>query len=46
MSVYTHSISNRLYKDGGTLNMKYSISLNSNLLNVIDITVEVEKINN
>ncbi len=44
MSVYTHSINNKLDKDGGMLNVKYSISLNANLLSVIDITIEVEKI--
>lgn len=44
MSVYTHSINNKLDKDGGVLNVKYSISLNANLLSVIDITIEVEKI--
>lgn len=44
MSVYTYKIENNLDKNGGNFEVDYSISVNSSILNVINIKVEVEKI--
>ena len=45
MNVYTHDIKDELKDFGGSLNVSYSINFNTELLNVIDVTVNVEKIN-
>ena len=44
MTVFTHDINNNLGKDGGTLNLKYAINVNTNLLGLTDITIEVNKL--
>lgn len=44
MSVYTQSIENNLTETGGEINFKYTISVNSGIVNIMDITVKIEKI--
>ena len=46
MSVYTHSIENNLSESGGEINVKYTISVNAGVVNIMDITVKLEKIKN
>ena len=44
MSVYTESIETNLSDIGGSFNVKYHISMNSNFISTIDITMKVEKL--
>ena len=46
MSVYTEHIKNDLSENGGSFNVKYELSINSDLISTIDITMKVEKIEN
>lgn len=44
MSVYTYKIENNLKENGGSVEVNYSISVNSSVLNVLNLKVEIEKI--
>lgn len=43
MSSFTHNIENNLSANGGNLNIKYSLSLNSNFISLTEISVDVKK---
>ena len=46
MSVYTYKIENNLSENGGKFRVNYSISVNSDIVSIMDLTVSVEKMPN